>query len=676
MTSSISDTTPSPTPFSPFSTHSGGSDLATSDESPDLGAFTTVFRAFQELQPRTFPTHFNNGLDLSATTPTTSSLSPTELSDPNRSSTVWNNEDLPSYLSFSSRDATSRHTRSIRSPPPSSTPSDSDTEGEPGDDDEYNDDPPRDQPSLGNFDAAIEFLAGERARFAARRDTALRGNSSTSDGAWEPQPAPPRRKRRRKKAKSPLRPLTLATRDRDGNDTHQSRTETLETEQDAEDESSSSPDISSSSPANPKSSPATPLRRRRERERGTRPAAAATTMTATTDTHRLVHSLSTPSLRSAPLDPQVVRLRSLAMKLKFLFPTEADRLAYVLSNASLNASTPDFIDTRGPAPRATTPNEPITHVFIDHSNILIGFLTYLRLHPHQLPSNKVRHLSHAALSLVLERGRPISRRVLAASSPLYQPIDAAEQLGYEVHVYARVPDTGDGADRVRPGGGSNSNSNSTIPTISTNTSTKTNTNTNTNTNTTAAATSTNTASATGGSQATSQGRATGGSQASSQGRGRHWRTGSRSAPKGHARGPSGSGATTTTTTTAVGTPNGGSTESEPSSSSAPPAPSGRVRYREQGVDELLQLKLHQALAGDAPPPAGSTIVLATGDGNVGQYNEEGFIGCVRLALKKRWRVELHAWESGLSREWMRAFGDEDGFKVEAMDRFAGDLLVA
>ena len=52
----------------------------------------------------------------------------------------------------------------------------------------------------------------------------------------------------------------------------------------------------------------------------------------------------------------------------------------------------------------------------------------------------------------------------------------------------------------------------------------------------------------------------------------------------------------------------------------------RIRFREQGVDELLQLKLHQALAAEDDVPEGATIVLATGDGNVGQFNEEGFLG--------------------------------------------------
>jgi len=93
---------------------------------------------------------------------------------------------------------------------------------------------------------------------------------------------------------------------------------------------------------------------------------------------------------------------------------------------------------------------------------------------------------------------------------------------------------------------------------------------------------------------------------------------------------------------------------------------GKIKYREQGVDELLQLKLHQALAAAESVPPGSTIVLATGDGNIGQFNEEGFlgtcltrsnmvsriltyhVGSVRTALKYGWKVELYAWEEGLS----------------------------
>lgn len=63
------------------------------------------------------------------------------------------------------------------------------------------------------------------------------------------------------------------------------------------------------------------------------------------------------------------------------------------------------------------------------------------------------------------------------------------------------------------------------------------------------------------------------------------------------------------------------------------APPPKIKYREQGVDELLQLKLHQALAATDDVPPGSTIVLATGDGNMGQFNEDGFLGMEYTQLR-------------------------------------------
>lgn len=106
--------------------------------------------------------------------------------------------------------------------------------------------------------------------------------------------------------------------------------------------------------------------------------------------------------------------------------------------------------------------------------------------------------------------------------------------------------------------------------------------------------------------------------------------------------------------------------------------SGRVRYREQGVDELLQLKVHQALVSPEadPPPPGATIVLATGDGASGQFNEDGFVGVVRTALNKGWMVELYAWAGGISGAW-RKVAEEEGrgkLKIWEMDRYAGDLM--
>ena len=108
-----------------------------------------------------------------------------------------------------------------------------------------------------------------------------------------------------------------------------------------------------------------------------------------------------------------------------------------------------------------------------------------------------------------------------------------------------------------------------------------------------------------------------------------------------------------------------------------PRGSTRVRYREQGVDELLQLKLYQAIVDVRPVPPNATIVLATGDGNAGEFNEEGFLGCVRIALRDGWRVELYAWEEGLSRSWGREFSEgpyRHRFSIHDLSEFGEDLL--
>lgn len=206
-----------------------------------------------------------------------------------------------------------------------------------------------------------------------------------------------------------------------------------------------------------------------------------------------------------------------------------------------------------------------------------------------------------------------------ASSPLYQPVDTAEQLGYEVRVYARVPDTGDGADRQHH---AHHHSNSDT-------------------------------------QSPARGRRPGAGHA-----------------RNHSHKSSIGGGGTSTESETNGNGNGNGNGNDSGSGNGGGA-STRVRFREQGVDELLQLKLHQAIADVDDVPHGATIVLATGDGNVGQFNEEGFLGCVRTALKKGWRVELYAWEGGLSNTWKREFGEgayRSRFEVYTLDRFAADLL--
>jgi hypothetical protein len=226
-------------------------------------------------------------------------------------------------------------------------------------------------------------------------------------------------------------------------------------------------------------------------------------------------------------------------------------------------------------------------------------------------------MSHAALVLILERGRSVTRRILVASSPLYQPMEAAARLGYEVLVYARVPDTGDGADMVSSRRHRHS-----------------------------------------------RGRSGGGG-------GSGWTA------KDHTH-RSSSGIALATDSSEPGTSSGSTQSTNPSRPAQDSLTAGgRVRYREQGVDELLQLKFLQAVADVDVPPPGSTIVLATGDGNVGQFNEDGFRGCVRTALKKGWNVELYAWEGGLSRTWVREFSEgswASRFRIIPIDGFGSDLL--
>lgn len=92
---------------------------------------------------------------------------------------------------------------------------------------------------------------------------------------------------------------------------------------------------------------------------------------------------------------------------------------------------------------------------------------------------------------------------------------------------------------------------------------------------------------------------------------------------GHVRRISGSTSAESGSGGGSGNASGGANNLHPANNTPP---HGKIKYREQGVDELLQLKLHQALAATDNVPEGSTIVLATGDGNIGQFNEEGFLG--------------------------------------------------
>ncbi|KAH8109483.1 hypothetical protein DFH11DRAFT_1812575 [Phellopilus nigrolimitatus] len=577
-------TTLSPTPFSPFSsTHSFGSEGGTSDEPADLGQLAAVFEVLRtEYQPRTQPPAIPR-----AGTPTSSLLvSPSDGEE--APLIVWSQDNVAEFIPDSAVDSCSYSEDEI-------------------DIDEENGDG-IDQPSLGYLDGVLGFLATERAKFAAQREAGVRGGASsqsqasTSENAWR-HVIEPRRKRRRKRGKQ--------------NGTSISASGSGNADGDADAEGAVTPvgdmlDNSSSGEywSHGKSMPATPphgtsLRLRKINGKGKEPMTVTIPGTSSTiPVHpKLSHSRSTPSLRvtiPSPPDARVLRLRTLATKLRMLFVEDARTLSSVLLN-----DVPEedgFID---PRVCSLFPPLPLT-LIAGSSNILIGFLNHLRRFP---------------------RGRPITRRVLATSSPLYQPMEGAERLGYEVRVYARVPDLGDGLDRaVR--------------------------------------------------EATKVKRTTSGSTNADSDPGPPVAV-PKSTVQGHDQGHSRSASLTMH-------PNASSSSSSIAGMSA-----ARVRYREQGVDELLQLKLHQALAdADTPPPTGATIVLATGDGNAGQFNADGFLGAVRTALRKGWRVELYAWEYGLSRAWAKEFGGAssdgkgpavegpygDRFKIIGLEKFAQDLL--
>ncbi|GBC01300.1 hypothetical protein RclHR1_04130016 [Rhizophagus clarus] len=107
-----------------------------------------------------------------------------------------------------------------------------------------------------------------------------------------------------------------------------------------------------------------------------------------------------------------------------------------------NETTQGNPRSRVPIP-ITISNDPI-HVFIDNSNILVGFLAYCRQHARRtkgLSGQKSKPmLDYNALLTILERERNIARKVLVASSPLYQPLEKAVQAGYDVSVLKRVSD--------------------------------------------------------------------------------------------------------------------------------------------------------------------------------------------------------------------------------------------
>ncbi|KUI59456.1 hypothetical protein VP1G_06665 [Cytospora mali] len=99
-----------------------------------------------------------------------------------------------------------------------------------------------------------------------------------------------------------------------------------------------------------------------------------------------------------------------------------------------------------------------------------------------------------------------------------------------------------------------------------------------------------------------------------------------------------------------------------------------LRHREQGVDEILQMKMLQSIV-DAPRPG--TMVLATGDAAEAEFSD-GFLSNVERALKLGWNVELIGWNRNISSAWRNKTFEEKWetgqFRVIELDNIAEELL--
>ena len=303
-------------------------------------------------------------------------------------------------------------------------------------------------------------------------------------------------------------------------------------------------------------------------------------------------------------------------------------------------------------------------------------------------------LSHASLALLFERGRRIGKRVIVASSPTYQPLDDMHDMGYEVSVLQRVAIKEGGAT----GGASTPVGNSAGATAEHPKGNKLNggrpqRSDRRDSLRSSIASSTGT----GGSSSLGTGPGTansfdgsGGSSTESgnlpsasanfilqhqstpllglQGYQQSPPVSSNNKRNGHRRFPSAPSVLSPSSTSLSESLSLGGTETSTPLAGSPGAgtPTSRPRYREEAVDELLQLKILQVLIeAPAPAPRGSTIVLATGDGASSQFNRDGFLGCVRMAVQRGWRVELVGWEGGRSRAWGELANELKGKKQQA-----------
>ena len=398
--------------------------LSPPTEAPDLGAFNSVFRELQQFQigpPRILHTsipalalhadHDEHELESASPRSVLLSALPTD-SEGNMGSTVWTQGIIASYFDPS---VASAHTRSAVDDRSRATDSTTDEEdagahrpglssGEGGEDVNGGngsgsettegevdplavtvvgslasdaggvvpggavDDP--EHPTLGTIDSVIEFLMSERNRVQAGRLAERRmvqHYSSTSDGgARKSQDADVRRATKKRVPKKPRKvyiigrevpgaPETVSATMVRANDASgdADRDDADADVPEAEGDSSSSLD---NADHHYKSTPSTPPRTNR----------------ILIKRNVLKYSKSTPTLKveTIPPDPQILKLRCLAHKLRLRFPEDYGRITALLTK-DFSGGESDFSDPRGPAPRA---RDTLIHVFVDQLSHLGCFV--------------------------------------------------------------------------------------------------------------------------------------------------------------------------------------------------------------------------------------------------------------------------------------------------------------
>lgn len=91
---------------------------------------------------------------------------------------------------------------------------------------------------------------------------------------------------------------------------------------------------------------------------------------------------------------------------------------------------------------------------------------------------------------------------------------------------------------------------------------------------------------------------------------------------------------------------------------------------EQGVDEMLHLKIANSLLDYNPP---QTLILATGDGNVSDFGTS-FVQQAKRALNQGWDVEVWSWEEQLSGRYERIrVPDERSLDVNLLDGYYNQI---